>query len=567
MLVNIGAWDPTGLLAQGEALWPQDKLPTGELYLRAVLCMDGMPEPIVSNLILPTVGESFGCECTQPTHSLGCTPQPWTRLPITAPGSHTIWTGELVIYYEVVAIHAQRLTLPIGDQHAGSPGPRSTLIHRLTESFDSLGALGGRSAGIVVTNNSRLIVNGVHFASNPVSIMANASDNIARGIRRQLYDISLVPATGGMKSTFDSNQGKDFRSFEANFATLARSGAQIYEGIFRENYVFDTLADLIRKEADARGRPPIVAIADLVENEPSRLPVPWSLIYDLNMPGDPSGSYQVCESLRRFGPGGRGGPVPDRCPEPDHNGPVLCPFGFWGLSCYIEQPASTNAVVRHVLDDDAPVDVLMAIDRNLDHGLTRNHVAKVKRGLGRGSLTDSTISSPIELAACLGPETMDIAYLYCHGGYSEQPTNTSPMAVLRFGDSLIAPVEVAGWRRNQSIWPRPHWPKRKPLVVLNGCHTTELTTATLSNFVDAFVNRAGASGVIGTEVTLEQEVASWACELLLSTLSDGADAGEAVRSMRWEMLKRGNVMGLAYTLHCITGLRLRPRRMSERNKV
>jgi hypothetical protein len=152
---------------------------------------------------------------------------------------------------------------------------------------------------------------------------------------------------------------------------------------------------------------------------------------------------------------------------------------------------------------------------------------------------------------------MDIAYLYCHGVYHKPAANALPTPVLRFGISMLDPVEVANWRRAVG-WPRPHWPDRKPLIVLNGCHTTELTTATLSNFVDAFANRAGAAGVIGTEVTVEQGMAGWVAEQLLQLLVDGTTAGEALRTVRWRMINRGNVMGLAYTLYCLAGLRLRP---------
>jgi hypothetical protein len=168
-----------------------------------------------------------------------------------------------------------------------------------------------------------------------------------------------------------------------------------------------------------------------------------------------------------------------------------------------------------------------------------------------------TVDSPGALAELLAEESMDIAYLYCHGGYHKLAANALPTPVLRFGTSMVDPVEVANWRRS-GFWLRPHWGYRKPLVVLNGCHTTELTTATLSSFVDVFTNRAGASGVIGTEVTVEQGMAGWVAEQLLQLLVDGTSAGDALRIVRWRMINRGNVMGLAYTLYCVAGLRLRP---------
>lgn len=59
--------------------------------------------------------------------------------------------------------------------------------------------------------------------------------------------------------------------------------------------------------------------------------------------------------MARFGPDGVGEPVPAHCPEPVHQGNVLCPFGFWGLAGIVEQPVSTAAIVWHVTGD--PLDV------------------------------------------------------------------------------------------------------------------------------------------------------------------------------------------------------------------
>ena len=63
--------------------------------------------------------------------------------------------------------------------------------------------------------------------------------------------------------------------------------------------------------------------------------------------------------------------------------------------------------------------------------------------------------------------------------------------------------------------------------------------------------------MIGPEVAITQEVASWAMELLLHRLAAGEAMGAAVRATRWDMLRRGNLMGLAYTQHCLVDQRYR----------
>jgi hypothetical protein len=94
-------------------------------------------------------------------------------------------------------------------------------------------------------------------------------------------------------------------------------------------------------------------------------------------------------------------------------------------------------------------------------------------------------------------------------------------------------------------------------VILNGCHTTEATSGTLNTFVSAFADHAAASGVVGTEIIMEQGLAGWAMELMLAALARGATVGNAIREVRWAMLRRGNIMGFAYTPYCLADLALR----------
>ena len=74
----------------------------------------------------------------------------------------------------------------------------------------------------------------------------------------------------------------------------------------------------------------------------------------------------------------------------------------------------------------------------------------------------------------------------------------------------------------------------------------------------AFVD-GGASGVVSPEVAVPQDMAGWVTGMLLARLAAGFSAGEALRQTRWEMLGRGNVMGLGYTLHAGADLLARPR--------
>ncbi|WP_040743157.1 hypothetical protein [Nocardia tenerifensis] len=557
LLVDIGPHRSGSLLQEVESRWPDDMLPTGELLLRAVLMMNGHPSQ-TRTLRLPARGASLACDCPEGPHTPDCVPHAAARFPLHTPEQPDAgWGGELVIYYEVVAVHAQRLHLPVAtDTHDGL---HARLLYRLTESFADLGPLRSRLASFFVPAvGARAIVNGLSFLDNPVSITPAAANNAVRSARQLLYERHLLDSKDGPLCVLDARHGKTDKDFCTDLAILARHGAEIYTALFRDNILFDTLPDLIRHESRARARSVVLSVADAaLSTDPATPSVPWSLVYDLPMPGDPQVPFSVCPSVRRFGPGGNGEPIPAHCPEPDHRGPVLCPFGFWGLSCVIEQPPSTSSPVDTVLRRPEPMSVFMAYDPDLDSNSTDQHIVTLVGSLGARTMQTLRVSDLDILGKALAEESMDIVYLYCHGGYSSASAHplARPGTVLQFGRRYLHPLDIGNWRREH--WPIPHWPNRKPLIMLNGCHTAALTSETLSNFVESFVVRAEGAALIGTEVTLEQGMAGWFGALLLTELTRGATAGVALRGARWAGLQRGNVMGLAYTLHGLADLRLR----------
>jgi hypothetical protein len=575
LLVNIGPHDEASLLPEPEGRWPAEHLPGGGLELRAVLRMDGMPTPRVARFTLPDAGASFACDCASradghdrpAAHDDGCERRPWVHFGLTTPVAPQVWTGELVIYHEVVAVHAQRLVLPVG--LAEHQGLHARLLYRLTRSFSELADLKDRTASVLITESgARAMVNGLNFVDNPVSISANDADTAARGARKLLYGLHLeVGRNNEERPKHDQRTfGKPFDKYVADLANLATAGWEIYGRLFAGEEgaaIRRNLPALIRHEAAARGLPAILNVADPTVAEPTRQhPVPWALIYDLPSPSDPA-SFVPCDSVKRFGPGGGWtGPIPPHCPVSDHRRElnVLCPFGFWGLSCILEQPPSADRPISAVLaDTDAPpVAVSLAVGPGLRDDLTTTHLRDLESSLPpRASVRRQDVATPQQLAELLRDETMDVAYLYCHFGYRALGTDVRPSVTLRLDSTYVGPGDITAW--SDALWPRPHWPRRKPLILLNGCHTLDMTSATLSNFVKSFTTDAGASGVLGTEVAVEQGMAGWVAHLLLRRLAtDNADIGTALREVRWEMLERGNVMGLAYTPFCVSGLRMRP---------
>jgi elongation factor Tu len=551
LLVNIGQYELETLLNEVEATWPAERLPKGQLTLHAVLSMDDQNTPISKPLYLPASGSSFTCDCNpRDGHGQGCTRRPWVQFDLVTPPTPQVWRGDLVIYYEIVAVHAQRLSLSVGSRAKG--GIHSVLSYSLTQDFTNLHNLSKRTASFFLSSGgSRAIVNGLDFIDNPAKIDANAADTAIRNVRRLLLNQHLTVKNGKYYSRLDANFGKTKDQFISDLVALARQGWAIYEALFRDNYVFGALPELLRHEANARGRPAVISVAAAGGGGTRSVqpPVPWSLVYDVPMLKDQHADFRLCPSLERFCATAELVDIPAACPELNHATNTLCPFGFWGLSCVIELPPSTESPSSTLEQWSWPIRMAMAIDPGLKPELTERHRANLSALLEKSGFASADCNDTDSVATLLVERPVDVAYLYCHGGYSKD----DGLPFLQFGNRKLYPPDLATWRSDGLTF-KDHSPT-EPLVVLNGCGTVEVTTHSLANFVDNFVTRCGAAGVIGTEITVEQSLASFALEHLIGGVRSGSTVGEALRNLRWMMGRRGNTMGFAYTLYCMSGFR------------
>lgn len=555
VVCNIGFPDERSLLPVEDAVFPRQFLPEGSLKLRAVLHVAGSARVEVGTLDL----------------SVGDEGSHWARLPLPAEGKSGTVHAQLAIYYEVVAVHVQAFTLPFGGPVTRG-GPSAQMVYRLSSSFADLGKLKDRHASVVLTDqasSSSVLVNGLTFAPNAFAIAQNAADIAVRVARYRMYDTHFRGGKGGkeinlysVKDTKDVlRHGKPRAEFEKDLVQLAGAGHDIYDTLFRENIVAGTLPDLLRWETEALDRVPVIQVVDPSERH---LPIPWALLYDLPFSG--SGQYEPCPSIAEFGPGGEDpGEIPARCPYEDRHRATdgrwrdaqLCPWGFWGLSAILEHPPYVDRNLEGVVAADGITpSFLVAVGTDLDKKLSSEHISALDRQVAV-TWNRPPIYVTNELRRELGQQSMDVIYLYCHCDYVQDAPGVGLKPHLRFDDTApVTPAVISAWATS-AAWPYPHWPDRHPLVVINGCRTVELQSGSLAGFVEAFTNRAGAAGVIGTEITIDQGVAGWAMELFLTSIAEGATVGMALRQARWAMLRRGNLMGFAYTPYCLAGLALR----------
>ena len=93
-----------------------------------------------------------------------------------------------------------------------------------------------------------------------------------------------------------------------------------------------------------------------------------------------------------------------------------------------------------------------------------------------------------------------------------------------------------------------------PLVFLNGCGTVGYSPDALSPFIDKLVQDRGAAGVIGTEISVWEALASEFAKLFIEAFLKGAGAGEALLQARRALLSQRNPLGLVYTLYAAADL-------------
>jgi|GEM_PF-440050 len=226
-------------------------------------------------------------------------------------------------------------------------------------------------------------------------------------------------------------------------------------------------------------------------------------------------------------------------------GPVICPSGFWGFRHAIGLPVSVAEA------PDAPGNIpfqgapRIAIGVSTDPNLKLRPAHEIALQNLRPGVGWERKATRDDVLRMLKATKAQLVYFYCHGGIT---ASRIPYFEVGYGESGITPDNLPG---NGIVWKSP-----RPLVFINGCHTTALSPEVALNLVSAFVEEAEAAGVIGTEITVFEPLACTFAEACLKRFLKGGQLGEAVRGARLELLKQGNPLGLAYIPFALASLAL-----------
>lgn len=333
----------------------------------------------------------------------------------------------------------------------------------------------------------------------------------------------------------------DMAKLKSDLLSMTINGVRAYDSLI------DTLTgDYNKSEAlmALMRKPGQVQIAS---KEAAQLVIPAAMFYDYPfLEGNEPGDYSLCPEFVKALDGDKS---LEECSCFQGNCPsykdelVICPSGFWGFRHYLGLPMSVgDAADAPLRIGGGPPKMAVSVWKGSDFKERPSHEQRLQE-MGVGW---EYAESRDESLNMLKATESQVVYFYCHGGLTDKG-----VPYLLLGD------KGGDWFVRSNLRRRVRWEKIRPLVFINGCHTTQLTPERALDFVSGFVQTSGAAGVIGTEITIFEPIATqFAEECLRRFLFEKQTLGEAVRGARLHMLKDGNPLGLVYIPYALPALKL-----------
>jgi hypothetical protein len=233
----------------------------------------------------------------------------------------------------------------------------------------------------------------------------------------------------------------------------------------------------------------------------------------------------------------------------DHSLTQICPSGFWGYRHALGLPLSTAdspdaPTTLGVTATGAEFTVLVSTDPEFKKRDT--HLKEIRRicAPARWKMAESRKDAFDRLRDTFP----HLVYCYVHGGVTEDQLPYIEVGPPNSGGAILSDNLTAY---------RIKWQNPRPLVFLNGCHTTSLEPEVAINLVSTFVETCEAAGVIGTEITVFEPLAcAFAEECLRAFFVKKLPIGESVRRARLALLEQQNPLGLVYIPFVQTGLKV-----------
>ena len=477
--------------------------------------------------------------------------------PVRAPKREGVFRLRCNIYYEQILvqsrlIHAHTMREPHPVEHALCSVLEYTLTHTLQPGH--LTRLAPHRLSLMLNSNddgdqTSLGTHSFRFFGMQ-EFKSNASFD-----GQELQDL-IEQARGALRRAAWGDEGpwkkgksyryakpRDLEQLRGDLVRLAVRGYRFYDVIINRLVGgFDQaeeLADLMRQSG----------LVQIAIKGSARYVLPAALVYDYGFDTNADlASYTLCpaflDALYGQSPLEECECFKGNCPSRGKE-TVICPSGFWGYRHCLGMPLSVGNA------PDAPPEITYQQGPELTVGVSTDrdfrqrpaHVETLQTlHVGLDWNYAATRNDTLRLLKETKPH---LVYFYCHGGIA----NNVPYI-------QVGPEDERGITRDNLRFKRIRWDDTRPLVFINGCHTTALTPEVALEFVSAFVENAAASGVMGTEITVFEPLACAFAEGFLRRFLSGIPIGEAVRGTRLALLKAGNPLGLVYIPFVMAGLHL-----------
>jgi hypothetical protein len=465
------------------------------------------------------------------------------------------------IYYQQTLIQSRLVSVKVAaNPVAGSrPALASRLDYTLSKSLNGeiLEGMGTNTLSMMLNDNG----NGTHgfrfFGQNNFKNDATLTEGALKNL--------IEMARGGLRKVAwgdeeEFKSGKEYRyadgtlneeRLRSDLITLAIRGRRFYTALIEK------LAGGIDNAWDLEEMMLQSGQVQIASKVDASLVVPAAMFYDYVLDeGKETKGMTICEAfikaVRSKTPLEQSACFQGNCPSRGQD-TVVCPSGFWGFRHNLGLPVSIKK--DEAEGDDAAVTITYSGTPRIAMSVStdKNFRERAKHEQALRSLNLATseeyADSRDEAVTLMKATKSQIIYFYCHGGLTKD------------GVPFISVGDPTGdWLTTTTLFNnRVRWRSNRPLVFINGCHTTALTPEYALNFVQSFVQTSNAAGVVGTEITIFEPIATnFAEECFKQFLQGGKTLGEAVRGARLKMLQDGNPLGLVYIPYAVPGLKVAP---------
>ena len=463
------------------------------------------------------------------------------------------------IYFQQTLVQSRLITIEVSaDPRERAGALTSVLDYNLSHSLNGrqLQNMGNNRLSIMLNDNGNgthgLRFFGADDSTQDSELFKNDStltEGALQDLIKQARDALRTVAWGG--GAYKPNKPYRYakkasdNQFKKDLILLAKAGYRFYRALIKDLANGRSGSKELEKLMKTSGQIQIAA------KQAARLVIPAAMFYDYPLDSSLGTSdYTLCETFTKS--------LDDNtlleetacfqgnCPSHGDR-KIVCPSGFWGYRHRLGLPLDVAGApdAPSAISVDGNLEMTVAVSTDPAFKMRKGHEDALKQ------LDDKLVwnyaDSRDEALGAMEATSPHVMYFYCHGGL----------------DGTIPFIHVGDPSQDRGITPDNlgaydiYWEKKRPLVFINGCHTTALEPDSAIDLVTEFISESAAAGVIGTEITLFEPIAvTFGEECLQRFLVKRQTIGESVRGARLQMLHERNPLGLVYIPYVMANLKL-----------